>query len=246
MAIRGAVGNNSVLVNRYCKCIAAEQGDEKRCVDLTLLYAIETSKAAVTRCLLENGADPNGFNDENTPILHCAIRYGEESVGNFSYLQSSGFDLLLRYGADLDIQSKDSKQESALHVAVRWGKLGFIRFLLRYGMDPRSADSEGRPPLFAIFDRSFDYDNHNCLEIISHLVSRGADPNQQDNEGRRALHLAAQKGSRKVMELLIRLGAACDQPDATGKLPLDYARETNDHASIGLLESYISSHTLEH
>ncbi|KAI1749859.1 hypothetical protein F4782DRAFT_549305 [Xylaria castorea] len=245
MAALDVLGENSALMFKYCDCIVGNKGDQRRRLDLTLFHAIRTSTVVISRYLLKHGADPDGFNDEGTPILHHAIRYsGIESGDQFSFLPNSGPELLLLHGADPDIQSKDSKKESALHVAVRWGKLGTMRRLLKYGVDPRTKNSEGQPPLFAMFDEEAKFVNYNYRGIILDLVNRGADLNQPDDNNRRVLHLAAQNSLSNVIWLLIGLGAACDLRDAAGKVPLDYAKDTKDEKSMDLLQPFASKGAL--
>ncbi|KAI0970419.1 ankyrin repeat-containing domain protein [Xylaria arbuscula] len=215
----------SKLTYDYCDYIVGKQGDNQRSLNLSLFHAIEKSQIAIVRHLLDCGADPDAFNNDNTPVLHYAIQYGEESKTKFSYMRSSCFDLLIRYGADPEIQSKDNKMESSLHVAVRWGKLGAIRWLLRYGVDPCQADSEGRSPLFAVFDRKEQISDSKCSEIVSLLVVKGADRNQSDYKGHRALLLAHQSGLPGVVQLLGGLGAYIDSPHAVAKERVEQATD---------------------
>ncbi|KAI1735809.1 ankyrin repeat-containing domain protein [Xylaria scruposa] len=239
MAATNAFGENSMLVFDYCGYVIGKKEDRKRLLDLTLFYAIRTSNVVIARYLLKRGADPNGFNDEGTPVLHHAIRYSKlKSEDQFSFSPDAFPEMMLLHGADPDIMSKDNKKESALHVAIRWGKLGTVRRLLKYGVNPRNKNFEGQPPLFAMFDKEPKVLDYNYRGIIMDMVNRGADLNQPDDNDRLVLHLAAQNGVPYAIWVLIRLGAACDLPDAAGKVPLDYAKETNDQLSIDLLESY--------
>ncbi|KAI0549785.1 hypothetical protein F4679DRAFT_584252 [Xylaria curta] len=239
MAAMNAFDESSMLLFDYCGYVIGNEEDRKRLLDLTLFYAVRTSNVVIARYLLKHGADPNGFNDEGTPVLHHAIRYSKlESEDQFSFLPDAFPEMMLLHGADPDIRSKDNKNESALHVAVRWGKLGTVRRLLKYGVNPRNKDFEGQPPLFAMFDKEPKILDYNYRGIILDMVNRGADLNQPDDNGRRVLHLAAQNGVPYAIWLLIELGAACDLPDAAGKVPLDYAKETNDQMSIDLLEFF--------
>ncbi|KAI1367807.1 hypothetical protein F5Y08DRAFT_297651 [Xylaria arbuscula] len=211
MASDDMLGGDDELIYDYCDCIVGKQSDHQRSLDLSLFHAIEKSHVPIVRHLLNCGANPNGLDDKNTPVIHHAIRYGEDSKNKLSYLHDSCLDLLLRQGADPDMQSEDTKKESSLHVAVRWKKLGTIRWLLRYGVDPNQVDSEGRTPLFAVFDRKEETSESECSEIVRLLLMKGADPNQNDFKGHRAYPLARQSGFPAVAKLLVDLGANVDQ-----------------------------------
>ncbi|KAJ3577480.1 hypothetical protein NPX13_g3088 [Xylaria arbuscula] len=201
----------------YCDCIVGKQSDHQRSLDLSLFHAIEKSHIPIVRHLLNCGANPNGLDDKNTPVIHHAIRYGEDSKNKLSYLHDSCLDLLLRQGADPDMQSEDTKKESSLHVAVRWKKLGTIRWLLRYGVDPNQVDSEGRTPLFAVFDRKEETSESECSEIVRLLLMKGADPNQNDFKGNRVYPLARRGGFPAVAKLLVDLGANVDHSQEVNK-----------------------------
>lgn len=118
----GVSGTENEFTFDYFDCIVRTQGHPQRNLNLSLFHAIERSHEAIVSHLLDRGADPNAFNNGNTPIFHHAIQHGEEPKNKFSYPRNSYVNLLLRYGADPEIQSKDHREESSLHVAVRWGK----------------------------------------------------------------------------------------------------------------------------
>lgn len=59
--------------------------------------------------------------------------------------------------------------------------------------------------------------------------------NKAGADGRYPLHVAAAKGSREMIEILLAMGAAPDPQDATGKTPLRYAVDAGDAASARAL-----------
>ena len=63
------------------------------------------------------------------------------------------------------------------------------------------------------------------LAIAGLLLDAGASPRWQASAGTTALHVAAKRGPRALVELLIRRGAFSWQQDRRGKSPLQYARK---------------------
>ncbi|KAJ8133111.1 hypothetical protein O1611_g512 [Lasiodiplodia mahajangana] len=215
----------------YYSCVAESQKDLKRSRDLVLCHVVKIPNVVMTQGLLENGADPNAFDDEGIPVLHHAIRHSTRAVNRREDRRCP--DFLLHHGADPTIKSKGENNESALHVAIRHGNLPIFQLLLIYGADPSDTDSDGRPPMFALFGSKANYSEESYRSLLSGLVGRGAELDQPDNKGRRALHLAAQHQLPYVTQKLIWLGADCNYEDEDRKIPLEYAQDTkNENGGI--------------
>ncbi|GAW27422.1 putative ankyrin-3 isoform X11 [Rosellinia necatrix] len=242
MANKDALSINVKLVDLYCKCVVAGEHDRKRRLDLALFHAVKIQNIGIVLTLLNHEADPNGFNNENIPVLHYAIRYDKEVASGPSLSRDFGPEILrqLIYAcADPAIMSRDTKRESALHVAMRFGKVRIIKQLIWHGADPKSIDAQGRPPLFALLDNQPTFPDYDYYGIMRCLGFRITNLDQADNRGYRILHLAAQKGLPNVLELFIKLGATINAKDASGETPLDHAKRANNPKSVELLESYM-------
>ncbi|KAN0114464.1 Ankyrin repeat-containing domain protein [Hyaloscypha variabilis] len=84
--------------------------------------------------LLEKGANPNYRSEgpSGEPALIIAVRYNFPDI----------VDLLVKFGADLDLTAKDG-EVTALSVAVSSGLQGIERKLLGYGADPKTRSKSG-------------------------------------------------------------------------------------------------------
>ena len=120
-----------------------------------------------------------------------------------------------------------------LAIAVKNRDVEMTTILLQAGADP-NRKSLGVPPLhFALtnaFPPSESINYYANLEsshaMIDHLLQNKADINVQADNGQTLLSKAVQLGLFETVIHLIELGADVHIPDAEGKLPIDYAKET--------------------
>ena len=54
------------------------------------------------------------------------------------------FDVLVENGAEINYQSSEVGEQSALHLAAESGRLGFVKKLLHSGADPELKDRNGK------------------------------------------------------------------------------------------------------
>jgi ankyrin repeat protein len=134
---------------------------------------------ALTRLLIERGADPN---DEDA-VYHAPEGY---DLGALKVLVETGRvtpeNLVLMLIRKLD-----------------WHDYEGASYLLAQGTDLNGKRSRGSPALHHALERD------NSLKIIELLLDHGADPKAVD-EGRTAIALAARKGRSDVLEALERRG----------------------------------------
>lgn len=114
--------------------------------------------------------------------------------------------------------------------AIYWSPLAFIEELLDAGADPNGHENDGFPPLIAAFDRDRFEDKHELLEL---LLARGADPGQRGVNDYTPLHVAAERGDLRAVEILLAHGA---DPNAITRIddmetPLELA-VAKGHAQI--------------
>ncbi|KIW34370.1 uncharacterized protein PV07_01149 [Cladophialophora immunda] len=245
--ITSEIDGASDLIDDYCLCICGDQKPRQRMLDLTLIHAIDKHNIDIAELLLDHGANPNCWDDSQTPVMHHAIFGYNRGEGvkaeRDPYRQAdySEVDLLLMYGADPSLKSLDKQGQSALHVAVRCGNSAVVRKLLRHGADLSIQDSQGLSALSAMFDgpplriREVEY-----MIILKSLLLRGADLDQEDHEGRRALHLAALNGHIKALILLIEMGASRDPKDKHGQTPLESAEKGGNEEAVKILKHFTS------
>lgn len=82
--------------------------------------------------------------------------------------------------------TRDAQQRSAMHLAVSRGYIDVVRLLLQYGADPNVQDIIGNTPLHLAACTS-------NLQIITHLLNAGADVGSLDIHGRNPVQLAESK-----------------------------------------------------
>ncbi len=88
--------------------------------------------------------------------------------------------------------------------AIYHSPLAFVRELLEAGADPNLDDDDGYPAMIAAFDRERGKD---LYELLTLLLDHGADANQHGVNDYTALHIAAERGDLRALELLLERGA---------------------------------------
>ena len=159
-----------------------------------LHYAVENyhGSCEVLSCLLENGADVNkGANNNCTPLM---IASKMSNVNNVA--------LLIRHGADIDLQNKNGR--TALHYAVEnyCGSCEVLSCLLENGADVnKGTDDINCTPLMIASRKG-------QVNVVALLIRHGANIECQDKCGNTALHHAVIGDSRDVVHNLLILGAS--------------------------------------
>jgi len=131
-------------------------------------------------------------------------------------------DYLMNCGAS--INEKNLTGVTPLGKAVESGRadvLGTVQCLLQHRADPNIADVNGNTPLIKAVKL-------NNLELVKCLVAHATtDVNKQNTEMNTALHEAAFKGNRELVERLIAAGAGVNRQNGAGKAPLHRAVSAN-------------------
>ena len=107
---------------------------------------------------------------------------------------ASVMSLLAKAGADLNARNK--RRQTALHIAVNKGHFNVVKTLLELGCHPSLQDSEGDTPLHDAISKEHD-------DMLSLLLDYGADITLTNNNGFNALHHAALKGNPSAMKILL-------------------------------------------
>ncbi len=169
-------------------------------------------------------------------------------------------DLLLRYGAALDVPDKqgrtalfhaignadmmgrlleagaavnvqDGDGETPLHRAITQRSLGCMELLLGNGADINAADRESNTPLLLAVKTGF--------EGYRTLLENGADPNLADQLGHAPIHYAVEKELADVALTLIEEGANPAERSRQDWTPLHTAAL---NGSIPMMELLLRSH----
>lgn len=158
---------------------------------LPLCLAIERKNRSIVKKLLKAGADVNKY-DIFTSVrpIHQATVIGFHEI----------FDLLVKYGGDVNSEASGLDPSTALHYAVGRGDEKTVEKLISLGSNINSKDLYGRTPL------------HNAAQcganrIIEILIENGAEIDFGDSEGITPLFEAAFYKNEETVKLLIDKGA---------------------------------------
>ncbi|MBU8932900.1 MAG: ankyrin repeat domain-containing protein [candidate division Zixibacteria bacterium] len=156
---------------------------------------------------LISGADP----------LHEAIQNNDTTMVQSLILEAPD-----------QLESRDSNNNTPLHVAVLENNTAIAKMLLTAGAEVDAGDNEGSPALITAAMRGY-------LDMARLLISKGADVGYQDNFGNTAITFAAIGGSTEMIELLIEEGADIHVINGEGATPLTFAAGRGRTDAVRLL-----------
>jgi ankyrin repeat protein len=128
-----------------------------------------------------------------------------------------------------DVNMRDEYGNSPLHVAVEYGTLKVLEFLIEVGADANTKTFYGEDALLylAVLRES--------LEMTKLLVDHGADINARNAFGDAPLHTAVDKEAYQLVDFLVKSGAEIDIKDEHGCSPLHLAVKRSNFPIIKLL-----------
>ncbi|KAI1365034.1 ankyrin repeat-containing domain protein [Xylaria arbuscula] len=212
--IPGAVRQGSVEAIRLLEEHLTLQDLVPNFQRFTLLHAaIMNDCSAVVQFLIGCGYDIEARNDHNlTPLLLSIDRRSRASA-----------QVLIERGADL--RAKDDNGSGPLHLAISYGDEKVVRLLIKHGADVEAQTAnDGLTPLIMAADLGYP-------EIVGMLLESGAPVNSKDRRSWSALHHAAYRGWRGVVEELLSHGADPTSEADGGIRPLTLA-SNKGHRSI--------------
>lgn len=218
----------------YLSGVAVFEGGKRAVVQLLLQYGIEKqipalfdhdqliqatrdSRVGIMTDLLEAGADPSPWYDEEdgTPlhvscgkepgVMECLLEYGadEEADQDFGrrpiHVAAIGghvtsIDLLCRYGAD--IESETQAGETALHEAAFWSKPDSVKALTDNGANVNAQMDNGDTPLHVVARMAgFSCEKSELIatrEVMDALLLAGADETIVNDRGRAPRNVVGQ------------------------------------------------------
>lgn len=217
--------------------------------DGTSVIVVATMNAHwdVAALLLEKGADPNAAKQGWT-ALHQLVRTRNLSYGRLPRPVSTGkitsLELakkMIDHGAAVDARSTqnfkaDNERSRFAYVgatpflmAAKSVDHEMMRLLAAHGADPLAKTRSNTTALMVaagvqIFSIGEDSGTaEDALEAVKVALELGADVNAADDAGETALHGAAWRGSKEIVQLLVDKGARLDVKDKKGWTPLGNA-----------------------
>ena len=194
----------------------------------------------MTRMLLARKARVDLADDEGTTPLMNAVQMNKVTIAK----------VLMENGAN--VHAKDNEHRTILHRAARNGNYDLVKLLLDRNCDARAVTKFGDTPfldavysnnlkvvdLFAEREADGSSDQNKLgttcvhaaaeegnLQMLVRLLNAGAKPDLVDKIGRSALLVATMEGRHAVIQPLLSLGLAVDDPVGSHWTPLGTACE---------------------
>ncbi|MFZ0564738.1 MAG: ankyrin repeat domain-containing protein [Chlamydiales bacterium] len=222
-----------------------------------LHWAIKNNHPELIKALINRDADLTikDYHEQQSPLHFAVLQEQKETID--ALLKSRNL-----YGfKKVDIDDRDFKGDTALHLAAEKGKVDILKALLLHKPDINAKNNSGETPLLVAIRKG----NSEVVKIllnhkanISAADKHGETPftefikrkeekiiedlleninvNQvKDESGRTLLHQAAQLGNLKTMSLLIQNKSKLNITDNKNQTPLFVAIDNNKLEAVDLL-----------
>ncbi|KAH6670654.1 ankyrin repeat-containing domain protein [Halenospora varia] len=202
-----------------------------------LHLTVEYGEPANLQVLLEYGADVSHRGFGIYTLLQLAIKREQHSLASISALLSVK-------GIDINAKSKDYVGDTALHMAVRSGKLDLVEILLDHGADINEINTKKETALIA---EVIHCPLEKYPQAIHLLVEKGADIEMVDVDGNTALMVAAKHRSQsvEVIQILLEKGAESSINNFEGFTALMLAADCGNLLAVECLLQHTTSQKLE-
>ncbi len=157
--------------------------------DYPLHTATRSGRVDDVQRLLDEGADPNEFNDNGFAPLHLAAWKNQEEAAK----------LLVESGAVIDLR-ETANLGTPLLIAAQHDRLEMVRFLLKQGADREASDLNGHHALALAA-------GNGSTETLVHLLDVGMDVDMETDDGRTPLFVASCVGEMESARVLLEHGA---------------------------------------
>jgi ankyrin repeat protein/truncated hemoglobin YjbI len=204
-----------------------------------LTLAVVMNRVDLVKLLIEHGADVHRtgllgrLDDAERPVADLLIASGKRVPTwmlpracrpDVSTNELHRVRVLLDYGASVDDRGRYGL--TALHYAVRGGKLPLIQFLLERGARADALDEDGLTPLLHLSKTRTKADPIPVMEL---LAASGADVDARDETRGTLLMHFARRGNAGAVRWLLAHGADRNARNKSGKTAAEIGRA---HAGI--------------
>lgn len=190
---------------------AREDSKRARLVNQGLIEAARKGDLGTCIKSIREGAEVS-FQSCGLSALFYASFYGHEYI----------IDYLVNCGAG--VNEKNLTGVTPLGKAVESGRadvINTVKCLLKHRADPNIADCNGNTPLIKAVKGG-------NIELVKCLIAQKTiDVNKQNLEKNTALHEAAFKGNKELVDRLIASGADVNKQNSAGKAPIHRAVSAN-------------------
>jgi len=198
--------------------------DEKRARQVSQSLLEGSRKGDLQLCIqaIRDGADVTYSACGLSPLFYAAF-YGHNMI----------IDYLMNCGAN--VNERNLTGVTPLAKAIESGRpdsLATVQCLVQHRADTNIADVNGNTPLIKAIKSG-------TVELVKYLVGGATtDVNKQNNEKNTALHEAAYKGSKELVDFLIASRADIHKQNSSGKTPLHRAISGNH---LGVAKSLLEN-----
>ena len=218
--------------------LTEKNADGKTPLNIAYGHIENEAAAEIAAMLIIAGIEPEGktFSEFETASLarNYSMRFGDGETLLHIYARN-GYTGFVRFliNKNIPIDVKNMASSTALHEAVRSGKVDTAILLIKSGADPNARDASGNTALHLVMPEA------SRSTLFSELLAAGAKPNIKDNYGETPLHIAARIGmDENILQKLIEAGADANERNKKGQTPLLLAIERNQIEQVKSLIKY--------
>ncbi len=192
-----------------------------------LVAAAYAGEQDIVFLLLQRGADPNlRYQDQGTTALHYAVALNRPEIWAKQAARSIPAQLL-QAGAVVNIA--DKRGNTPLFWAARWGNASLVKLLLDNNANTFQENQQQLTPFYYALENSYGPARY----LIDSFPL--AKINQRESTGMTPLIRAARFGTRRIVALLLAVGADLNGEDQNGYNAMLYALFADDPENISTL-----------